>query len=473
MRRAAALLLLALVSCDSPRTVVPGTPSARDGSTSTVDGSVASDGGAPAPDAAAVDCTGVMPVSGLAARCCPDFGVDACGPGLFCAAFDGRSFPACYADHARLDGESCTDDRHCLSYRCSADAQVCRSSPGASCTTALGCGPGPSMSTVVCAGGTCRPSTGNTGAPCGLGTDCATGFCVASVCSAGAEDDPCAAPTDCLSGRCTAGACSSGGEGSTCASPGDCVSGRCVNRQCSSGSEGSNCVRGTDCASNICVARSCSAGTNGRACVRATDCAAGLHCVRPCPAGQSCTSECSDGAIDSPCSANADCSGSTCAREIDGNWKCGGTCTGSGSCSDGFVCSGARSCVPAGAMPESAACTMDADCASAVCADFGAGGTLCSGPAGYWSPCNGNNCAAELWCETRSGSPGAGRCLPAEGAACRRFHDSVEIWTATCHSAIGRCGRYLHARCEGTTTSCRVDADCGAARCIVSHGCGF
>lgn len=473
------VVTLGAAACEASRERAPSTPVTPSASPRPDAGAVGdggTDAGTSAPDAGpAVDCTGVMPVAGLAARCCRTFGIDACGPGLYCAALDGRMFHACYPEHGRADGQSCTDDVQCLSYACAADTGVCRGSPGAACTAPVGCGPGPSGARTTCVGGTCRVTTGAVGQPCASGLDCNLGYCVAGACTDGAVGEACVSATDCASGRCVRGLCTSGAEGALCGAPSDCDSGYCVGLRCTSGAEGADCRAGTDCASGLCVDLQCSGGGNGRPCTSLADCAQGLECVRPCPIGQSCTAECSDGAAGSPCGNIRDCAGGAgCAQAFDGSWSCGGLCAGSMTCTDGYVCSGSRVCVPAGAASAGATCTADGDCASAVCASFGVGGMACSGPGGYWSSCRGSaSCAAGYWCEDSSGSPARSRCVPAEGSPCRRFHDSVEIWSATCHSAIGRCGRYLHARCEGTTTSCRVDADCGAARCIVTHGCGF
>ncbi len=50
--------------------------------------------------------------------CCLEYGVDACGAGLFCGAFDGRTVPTCYVERSRADGASCTQDIQCVSNSC-------------------------------------------------------------------------------------------------------------------------------------------------------------------------------------------------------------------------------------------------------------------------------------------------------------------------------------------------------------------
>ena len=74
------------------------------------------------PDATIIeqDCDAIAMTQGPSQPCCIAYGIDACGPNLFCAAFDGRSQPACYVDRSRLDGESCGADKHCLGASCNA-----------------------------------------------------------------------------------------------------------------------------------------------------------------------------------------------------------------------------------------------------------------------------------------------------------------------------------------------------------------
>jgi hypothetical protein len=77
------------------------------------DGGVLGDGGN------GESCKSAQPASqGASQPCCKDWGPDACGAALFCAAFDGRTQTTCYPDHSRLDGESCSADTQCLHNVC-------------------------------------------------------------------------------------------------------------------------------------------------------------------------------------------------------------------------------------------------------------------------------------------------------------------------------------------------------------------
>ena len=91
-------------------------------------------------DSTPKDCTGVIdPVQGLSQACCRKYGIDACGAGLFCAAFDGRKFDTCYPLASRLALEECTEDAHCATGICDATAQLCKSAYGDDCTVQVGC----------------------------------------------------------------------------------------------------------------------------------------------------------------------------------------------------------------------------------------------------------------------------------------------------------------------------------------------
>lgn len=391
----------------------------NDGGEETADGGP--DASTPQPS-----CDGVEPVASLAARCCPTFGVDACGPGLFCAAHDGRQFAACYALHSRLDDETCGADDECLSYRCSLTTGRCASSPNASCTTANGCGPGPGTQNYVCAGGTCRPSTGAVGAPCGLGRDCASRICHRDKCSAGAEGDACDDEADCVSNRCVTGACSDGGVGDRCASPADCTSGFCVSTRCTSGADGEGCTRATDCASGHCVRNQCASGTLGSECAATTDCDGDLRCDRPCSGTSSCDSICTDGAAGSPCLSDAVCDeGLLCSDDV--RWPPGtffpvaNTCSAVERCSftqnnchhAGTSCmrtaDGGR-CLPFGTEADLAPCAVDADCRSGICEDYGDGVRLCSASGTWGAPCSYTNPSQQIGDERSAGCTTGYRC---------------------------------------------------------------
>lgn len=86
------------------------------------------------------DCS-YSPVQALSEPCCSSYGADACGAGLFCAAFDGRHRETCYANYSRLSFEACTEDRQCASHSCNTSVYKCRSAQYELCTTSVGCAP--------------------------------------------------------------------------------------------------------------------------------------------------------------------------------------------------------------------------------------------------------------------------------------------------------------------------------------------
>ncbi|MGI5861757.1 MAG: hypothetical protein ACOX6T_06820 [Myxococcales bacterium] len=138
--------------------------------------------------------------------CCLEHGIDACGAGLFCAAFDGRRQPTCYAERSRADRATCTADVQCASGSCNTAAKACRSMPGMECTAAIGCADGPLGKRYGCRApgpATCEPiGDGEGGAFCVEDGDCIERHCVDYRCKA-AIGSSCGDNDDCFAGWCT------------------------------------------------------------------------------------------------------------------------------------------------------------------------------------------------------------------------------------------------------------------------------
>ncbi len=150
------------------------------GPASTGDGAVSSDGGTLRPDTGPRPDAGpcMFPASqGLSQPCCLDRGVDACGAGLFCEAFDGRTQPTCYAQGSRRDGETCGADNHCAGGRCPGSSGRCGPALGDPCSPAgQACAPDDAGGTVLChpiqercVSPPCDPGTHQ---PCSSGASC-------------------------------------------------------------------------------------------------------------------------------------------------------------------------------------------------------------------------------------------------------------------------------------------------------------
>ena len=88
-------------------------------------------------------CVDIPPVAGVSEACCPDYGLDACGANLICAALDGRTLPTCYLEATRLGGEECTDDALCFSGSCNELNNTCMPILEESCDPTVGCVPVP------------------------------------------------------------------------------------------------------------------------------------------------------------------------------------------------------------------------------------------------------------------------------------------------------------------------------------------
>lgn len=245
----------------------------------------------------------------LSEPCCTEHGADACGASLFCAAFDGRTQPTCYAERSRPDGAECTANLQCLSAACNVGVQRCQSLPGQPCTQEVGCAPAPAGTAYVCnpvaelglPANSCAPADPANGGLCATDDGCTSHRCVNGHCSSGESGSECADAADCAASAplCVGNQCSAGTVGSACESPGDCASSAsfCVKGACSSGKAGSPCSTSADCAPSAphCVAGACHAGTNGDPCVTKADCApshplcVGGHCTGLVALGGSCT----------------------------------------------------------------------------------------------------------------------------------------------------------------------------------------
>ncbi len=91
----------------------------------------------------ATDCKSKYPVSQQSSMpCCPEWGLDACGANLFCAALDGRTQPTCYLDHSKADMTDCTEDSQCQSAFCNKSVGKCRSQNFRPCAANIGCSGG-------------------------------------------------------------------------------------------------------------------------------------------------------------------------------------------------------------------------------------------------------------------------------------------------------------------------------------------
>jgi len=113
--------------------------------------------GSPAGSGPNKNCPDIYPKSQTASEpCCPELGIDACGAGLFCAAFDGRTQATCYAENSRRNMETCTDDRHCVSSSCNTTVGKCRGMQYEPCDPAIGCAPKNAFgSALSCKAGQC------------------------------------------------------------------------------------------------------------------------------------------------------------------------------------------------------------------------------------------------------------------------------------------------------------------------------
>lgn len=192
------------------------------------------------------DCTEVGKSRGPSEACCPTFGADACGANLFCGAFDGRTQPTCYLERSRAIGDTCTEDRQCVSESCNTEVGKCRGLAGGPCVFGVGCVPSQGQR-FVCdqVTDTCVKAGGSV---CEVSSDCKQpGACAEGHCTSGTDGQFCETTKQCRSSRCVTNLCSSGASGSVCASTDDCLAGTCVAGKCQPPRVNDNCSSDGDC----------------------------------------------------------------------------------------------------------------------------------------------------------------------------------------------------------------------------------
>ena len=324
-------------------------------------------GGSETDEPDAQTCSEPAPSQGLSEACCPAHGVDACGAGLFCAAFDGRTESTCYAERSRLDQTECTADVQCMSGACNVTVAACRSLPGSACTPEVGCAPAPDASKYACdpASLQCFPMDPNDGGLCEQDADCFSQHCIESRCHSGDEGSPCQDADDCDSKICNGGACSAGGDGATCESDAQCTVGSCILGQCSTGQSGSSCLADDDCDNDApyCAKGKCSSGWYGDACDDASDCdpdyphCSGGACDDGTDLGQPCTttSQCAKQQSELGKSVAVLCDSAKKTCVISHGGKCG-TAWSQEICQTGYSCQPDEG-NPGTCSVESTACT--------------------------------------------------------------------------------------------------------------------
>lgn len=167
--------------------------------------------------AAATGCKGKYDKDRTASEaCCPEWGVDACGAHLFCAAFDGRQQPTCYEEYSRVDQAACTEDRQCQSRQCNVGAGKCKSTNFAPCDAAVGCADDsrgwPARCVQSATGLTCKPLS-SCGSGCIQASECFSNACSVpsgysnTYCGC-VKGDACGGSRECSDGTsCVSGFC--------------------------------------------------------------------------------------------------------------------------------------------------------------------------------------------------------------------------------------------------------------------------
>jgi hypothetical protein len=106
-------------------------------------------------------------------------------------------------------------------------------------------------------GGDLPPVLVPAGGACTLGSECFSGTCSASVCTAGGAGAPCQVATDCSSNLCGEDATcaappAAAGAGGACTIAAGCLSNACIEGLCGPGDQGAVCSVNADCMSTSC-----------------------------------------------------------------------------------------------------------------------------------------------------------------------------------------------------------------------------
>jgi hypothetical protein len=257
-----------------------------------------SDEGCPGSDAIA-NCKEIGPSQPVSSACCPEWGPDACGASLFCAAFDGRTIPTCYMEHSRASQDECFDDLHCISSSCNTDVGKCRSLVGEACDADIGCAQNSTGQIYVCDGQRCLPGGSDIGDLCNTDSECAQHHCIKNRCSKLYSGGPCTSADECLGNHCIGGKCTSGNHGEACNTDGDCVYMNCVFSKCSDGRLDAPCRTKDDCQTGgACIQNLCQSGQLASPCDGDDTCRSPFYCAK---------GTCQDGAFGDPCINRCEC----------------------------------------------------------------------------------------------------------------------------------------------------------------------
>jgi len=306
-------------------------------------------------------CVPSAPPSGMGAMCAACSSGADCGNGVCLRYPDGGAY--CGADCTT--SSDCSAGDRCVSVsgaggqcvRGPEGSETCAAAPPSGCTSDAQCAAGERCNT---ASGDCEPAPmpggAALGASCAVGTECASGLCVAGRCS---QSCNWLDTTSCPGGFYCNGMAT-----------GTCDEGLCVAGSAGGGALGAACGASTDCQSLLCDHGICTTP-----CIPggAVGCAAGYACQAGTSAG--CGSCQQAGLIGDVCTTNADCLSGLCAMQ-GGSSFCTSLCDASSPCPSGLDCAaideGTSVCIPGeGAAGLGASCASNDDCASDVCVSQG------------------------------------------------------------------------------------------------------
>ena len=343
-----------------------------------------------------------------------------------CSTSSGDDGAAAGATSGSALGQACSEDVACASGLCIPETASASGTAwaGGSCSQLCGalspCPPGGVCVTFADGSAYCASS-------CSAGNPCRAGY----VCSA----EVAACLPDCRLGWSCGSALGCDDATGSCVSP--------------TGAVGGECTQSTECQSLLCIPEAVtetgvqwSGGYCSQECSDTVPCPDGSVCIPFEDGSAYCAAACAD---TTACRA-----GYVCSTAVGG---CLPDCRQGWSCGSSLICDADSGLCGLGTNPIGSPCTLDAECASALCTPEA---TTATGSAWTGGSCT-QACGADTPCPT--------------GASCVPYEDGSSYCSASCAADTDcRSGYVCALAVSACLPDCRTGFNCGTLTCSASSG---